>query len=214
MKERPSVLSPVDRFSEILFGLIMVLTVTGSISASTTGEVEIRTMLAGALGCNAAWGLVDGAMYLLTTALERGRTWSLIQNVRKDPEPESARARVRAALPEELADGVSPEALEELRVRLVTGPADRPRTVTGADLRGAVAIFLIVFFATLPVVLPFVLFTRVGVAIRISNGMALTMLFGAGAALGSYSGFGAVRTGLVTLAVGVVLVAVTIALGG
>ena len=37
------VLEPVDRVSEILFGLIMVLTFTGSLGVAEAGREDIRT---------------------------------------------------------------------------------------------------------------------------------------------------------------------------
>jgi hypothetical protein len=49
------VLAPIDRVSEVLFGLIMVLTFTGSLSVAEAGRDDVRTMLIGALGCNLAW---------------------------------------------------------------------------------------------------------------------------------------------------------------
>jgi len=67
------VLDPVERMSEILFGLIMVLTFTGSLSVATAGHEEVRGLLIGAIGCNLAWGLIDAVMYLLTILVERGR---------------------------------------------------------------------------------------------------------------------------------------------
>jgi hypothetical protein len=48
------VLEPIERVSEVLFGLIMVLTFTGSISVAEAGREDIRTMLEGELGCNIA----------------------------------------------------------------------------------------------------------------------------------------------------------------
>ena len=55
------VLDPIERISEILFGLIMALTFTGTLSAASAGRAEVREMLLGAIGCNLAWGLVDGS---------------------------------------------------------------------------------------------------------------------------------------------------------
>ena len=52
----PRVLDRLDRTSEVLFGLIMVLTFTGSISVADSGQGQIREILVGALGCNFAWG--------------------------------------------------------------------------------------------------------------------------------------------------------------
>ena len=58
------VLDPIDRISEVLFGLIMVLTFTGSLSVAESGRDDVRTMLIGALGCNLAWGIIDAMLYL------------------------------------------------------------------------------------------------------------------------------------------------------
>ena len=49
------VLDPAERISEVLFGLIMVLTFTGSLSIAEAGREDIRAMLIGALVCNIAW---------------------------------------------------------------------------------------------------------------------------------------------------------------
>ena len=53
-KRSVGVLDPIDRISEVLFGLIMVLTVTSSVSAATEVHRSVRTMLIGASGCNLA----------------------------------------------------------------------------------------------------------------------------------------------------------------
>src|SRR5436190_22554824 len=70
---RRRVLDPSERSAEILFGVIMVLTFTGSLSAATSGREEVRTMLIGAIGCNLAWGIVDAIMYLMNALGDRGR---------------------------------------------------------------------------------------------------------------------------------------------
>ena len=71
-KKSNRVLDPMDRISEVLFGLIMVLTYTGTLSVATASHAEVRTMLIGALGCNLAWGIIDGGLYLLARLHERG----------------------------------------------------------------------------------------------------------------------------------------------
>ena len=58
------VLDPIDRVSEVLFGLIMVLTFTGSLSVAEAGRDDVRTMLIGAVGCNVAWGVTRGLWVL------------------------------------------------------------------------------------------------------------------------------------------------------
>ena len=69
--KKDAILSPIDRISEILFGLIMVLTFTGTISATHPGRAELRDLLWSALGCNLAWGIVDAVMYLMNIVLSR-----------------------------------------------------------------------------------------------------------------------------------------------
>jgi hypothetical protein len=49
-------LEPDERIAEVLFGLIMVLTFTGSLSVAEAGRDDVRTMLIGAPGCNLALG--------------------------------------------------------------------------------------------------------------------------------------------------------------
>jgi hypothetical protein len=52
--EREPVLNPVDRVSELLFGLFMALTFVGAVSVAEGGREELRMMFAAALGCNLA----------------------------------------------------------------------------------------------------------------------------------------------------------------
>ena len=65
------ILDPIERISEVLFGLIMLLTFTGSLSAAESGKAEVRTMLVGAIGCNLAWSLIDATMYLMSSLAQR-----------------------------------------------------------------------------------------------------------------------------------------------
>ena len=54
---RERVLDPIERVSEVIFGLLMAMTFIGSLSVATAGREEVRTMMITALGCNLAWGL-------------------------------------------------------------------------------------------------------------------------------------------------------------
>lgn len=91
---REPVLSPVDRVSEMLFGLFMALTFTGAVSVAEQGDAQIRTMFIAALGCNLAWGLVDAVMYLVRTVTDRGRVLSLIHAVRAAPDAQAGRGLI------------------------------------------------------------------------------------------------------------------------
>src|SRR6187402_1874867 len=71
------VLDPIDRVSEVLFGLIMVLTFTGTLSVAEAGRTDVRAMLAGALGCNLAWGVIDAVLYLMGSLASKSRPRTL-----------------------------------------------------------------------------------------------------------------------------------------
>ncbi len=212
---RERVLDPVERLSEILFGLIMVLTFTCSISAATSGREEVREVLVGAIGCNIAWGIVDAVMYLMAVLLERGRGLAIARAVRASGSPEGGRKLLAGALPDPLDDLLEENALEGLRTKLVAMPEvpKRPRLVR-RDLAGALGVFLLVFLSTFPVVVPFLVVSPLPRAMRTSNAVAIFLLYLTGHSFGKHAGFGPVRTGLAMVAIGLALVAVTIAMGG
>ena len=93
------VLEPMERIAEILFGLIMVLTYTGTISVVTADRIQIRTMLIGALGCNLAWGIIDAGMYLMSRLHEQGRNILVLRAVRDTTNLDAARHAIANALP-------------------------------------------------------------------------------------------------------------------
>jgi len=193
----------------------MVLSFTGSIRVATAGRDEVRQVLIGALGCNLAWGLVDAVMYLMTLLVARGRGLALARAVRATADAERGRRVLAEGVPEPLDRLLDEQALEGVRSKLVAAPAlpDRPR-LTSADLGAALGVFLIVSLCTFPVILPFLFVRPLESAMRVSNAVALVMLYAAGHVVGRYAGFGPVKTGVAMVAVGVVLVSITMALGG
>jgi VIT1/CCC1 family predicted Fe2+/Mn2+ transporter len=213
-RRRKPVLEPTDRVSEIVFGLIMAMTFTGTLSA-TAGREDIRTMLIGAIGCNLAWGLVDAVMYIVTTLTERGRNLRFLQQVRATTELAVAQRLIGETLPEALTHSLQPVEIGTLWARLqsLPEPPRHPR-IGGRDFAAAAAVFLLVVASTFPVVVPFMVFDQVVTATRTSNAIAVVILFLAGHALGRHAGYLPWRTGLAMAAIGVVLVVLTIALGG
>ena len=212
---REPVLSPVDRVSEMLFGLFMALTFVGAITVAESGDAEIRAMFIAALGCNLAWGLVDAVMYLVRTVTDRGRSLSLIRSVRDAPDAATGHRLIEGALSKGMAGLVSTAEIEAMRGRIValTDLPARP-TLNRDDLTAALAIFLIVVAATFPVVLPFALIDDVGMAKNVSRAVAVAMLFFGGLALGRYAGYGSWKVGLLMAGLGTALVVAINALGG
>lgn len=214
-KSSKRVLEPVERVSEVLFGLIMVLTFTGSLSIAESGREDIRAMLIGALGCNLAWGVIDGVLYLMGCLAEKGRNLVTYQAVRKAIDPQKAHRLIRESLPALVASVLRSDEVESLRQRLNELPEPPARAqLSLRDWKGALGVFLLVFVSTLPVALPFVFMQNASQAMRVSNGIAVGMLFMAGAAYGRCMGRSAWTFGISMVVLGLVLVALTMALGG
>ncbi len=213
-KPSKRLLEPTERISEVLFGLIMVLTFTGSLSAAQAGRGEVRTMLIGALGCNLAWGIIDGFFYLMACFSERGRDIMTLRALRKAADPSEVQGIIAEVLPE-VASVLAPVEFEAMRHKLsqLPEPPPRPR-LTKSDWLGALGVFLLVFLSTFPVTIPFIFTRDARAGLRISNGVAVVMLFLAGYAFGRYAGGRPWVTGASMVVLGGVLVGITIALGG
>ncbi len=209
------VLEPIERISEVLFGIIMVLTFTGSLSVAQAGREDVRTMLIGALGCNLAWGVIDAIMYLMGCLTERRQKNRTVLAVRKAAQPEKAYRIILEALPPAVVPVLEEPELERIRLHMnqLPEPPARPK-LSGQNWRGAFGVFLLVFLSTLPVVLPFTFIDATSRALRLSNAIAIVMLFLTGFAFGRCAGYRPWLMGGAMVIVGGVLVAITIALGG
>jgi len=215
MKSSKRVLEPYERIAEVLFGLIMVLTFTGSLSVAQADRAEIRTMLIGALGCNLAWGIIDSIFYLMGCLSEQGRGIRSLRTLRKAASPEEAHRVIADELPPMVAATLNPTDYESMRQKLVQLPEPPSRPRLGKDeWLGALAVFLWVFLVTFPVALPFIFMHNPGPALRISNAIAIVLLFLTGYAFGRVAQYRPWLTGLAMIVLGSSLVAITIALGG
>ena len=209
------VLDPMERISETLFGLIMVLTFICSLGVATAGHINIQTILVGALGCNLAWGIVDGGLYLLARINEQGGNILTLRAIRQARDPETARRVIADALPPELASILPTEQLEMMWRKLQQLPEPRVRpSLTIRDWIGALGICLLSFLATFPVVLPFIVLSDARLALRVSYAVAIVMLFCCGYAFGYHSGLRPWAAGLSMVAIGGALVSVAVSLGG
>jgi VIT1/CCC1 family predicted Fe2+/Mn2+ transporter len=210
----PRLLDTNERFSEVLFGLIMVLTFTGSLSVAEAGTTEVKTMLIGAIGCNVAWGLVDASMYLMAAYAEHNKNATAMRAVRESADPAAAHKQIADALPPIVASVMTKDDFESLRKRLTAlDPPASPR-LGSRDLLGAAAVFCWVLAATFPVLVPFLVVGDARAALRLSNAVAIVMLFAAGYGLARPAGASPWKFGLSLVFIGALLVAITMALGG
>ena len=208
------ILDPIDRLSEIVFGLLMALSFTGTISVAASEGEQVGSVLMAALGCNVAWGIVDGVMFVLATAVERARRISYVEAIRTEPF-EQARQIFLDNLPEDVRLSASDELADAIFKRIrASQAAGHGGIVRGQDLIAAASICALVIASTLPPSIPFMFIDDLPIAMRVSNATAIVMLFAIGARLGKYMGRSPWPMALVMATIGSVLVAITIALGG
>ena len=206
------VLSPIDRLTELLYGIILVLTFTGTLRVASQGMDDVRTTLWAAVGCSVAWGFVDGSMYVFSCLVSRNRSYSLARQLRD--EPAAARTAIMASVPSVVAQALSSAEWDRVVTALGRIDVPPPARVKRNDLVGGVAIFVLANAALLPLAAPYALIADLGLAQRVSNALALALLFAVGYGLGRYMGERPLRVALLLVAFGFALVAATIALGG
>ena len=209
------ILEPMDRISEVWFGLIIVLTFTCSLSVKNAGREDVMGMILAAFGCNAAWGILDGFMYLQASFTGRARSIATLQALRQAQDSASAHQVIVDAMPPSIAGVMSGAELESIRNKLIRLPEVQARpSLTPHEWLEGMAVFLTVFLSTFPVAAPFLFITNTRLALRVSNGIALLMMFLTGYAFGRYAHYRPWRMGLWMVLIGVVLVAITVYLGG
>jgi VIT1/CCC1 family predicted Fe2+/Mn2+ transporter len=204
---------------EALFGLIMTLTFTlgADLVIQEQGQEGARLMMLGILGCNLAWGLIDGVLYVLDRAFERGRMHRIGHEVRSTPNALRARQLVADELDEllaPLADARQRDLLYAAIVERVKTEPVVPRPVTREDLLGGLESGLLVFACSFPAVLPFLMLDDPRLALRVSNAILLALLYYLGHRHARHTLAQPWIAGLVFLLAGLFLVAVAVRLGG
>jgi VIT1/CCC1 family predicted Fe2+/Mn2+ transporter len=211
-------LDPASRLGEVLFGLIMVLSVTLTAGLTVAeGREGVRQLLQAALGCNIAWGIIDAIMYIMNCMTARAEKARLIEAIQRAPDSETALAMVRQEIEprfEALVGAKERAALCEAIAAYLGRSEPVKTTVTKHDLYGALAAFWLVVLSCLPATLPFLIFTQPVRALRISNALLIVMLFLVGQKWAEYARTSRLLAGTVMVGIGLALVGVAILLGG
>jgi hypothetical protein len=210
-------IAPASSLAEVFFGLIMVLTFTlGAGLAAGEGEDSARTLLVAALGCNLAWGIIDGAMYIMDAMFNRSRSARIRSLLRQSGES-GALAIIAWELDPRISDSTTADERARFYRSILTLAGRRPVTRTRlerSDIYGAIACTVLVFLTALPAAVPFMLIDDARLALRVSNGLLVAMLFWVGYFWARHTNANRVLTGLAMMLVGVLLVGAAMALGG
>jgi VIT1/CCC1 family predicted Fe2+/Mn2+ transporter len=86
--------------------------------------------------------------------------------------------------------------------------------VTKIDLKTALGIFLLVFISTFPIAIPFIIVHDAKLALRISNLVAIILMFICGWLLAKYGGYNKWIASVAMTLIGLALVGLTVSLGG
>lgn len=208
--------TPENRLAEVICGIVMVLSFM-AVTGGTLEEFDSRALLWAIVGCNVAWGVVDGVTYVLGNLLNRSLTTRLAVEVKRAPDSPEVLAEVDHRIDQTVGSFLTEGQKAELRGWLVEGARRhevRPNRVTREDMYTAGACFVVVVSCVLPVVVPFLLIEDGRTALRVASGMMLLMLFGIGWRWAGYACLSRWKTGFALAGSGLVLWVVTVLLGG
>jgi len=212
-------LDPDDSLGEVLFGLIMVLTVTiGARLVAREDQLNVYQLVVTIIGCNIAWGVIDAVSYVLNGLFHRSRRARFYRSVKNA----TNEADALAAIEEEF--GLEDEPLEvrpEDRMHLYrsmlavsTHAAPERARLHKRDLISAVIIFALVSATALPGVVPFLLVGDINLALHLSNAVTILLLFVVGYWWGRYTDARPWRVGLEVTLLVTLLVLVAVVMGG
>ncbi len=204
--------------SEPMFGVIMVVCFTSVLRAyPNLAEKVIGTVLLSALFCCIAWGLVDGIFYAWEAHYELDKKKKLQARVRAASDPEKTRELVEDDLGDSIVDFMD-EADKEQIYQIIEKKVHKV-DLGGVSIKEDVTTVLIAFGlvvgSSIIVMLPFLLFSPVMTALKISNVTGIFLLF--------FMGFWREEdkraskkliTGGFTALVALIITVVTIVLGG
>jgi hypothetical protein len=212
---RPYV-SIADRFAEFLCGLVMLLTFT---LAARFWGASPREIVVGATGCALAWGVIDGVTLILNSMFQRGWRDRLVMDMRQKDRTEALKL-----MSEAFDVTLEPVSSESERVEIYDAFLRAAKNwkisngrVTKGDLLGGIGLVIIEGLCSLFVIIPALVIPDFEIALRVSNGLLVSMLFYLGyhrAAHARWDLGPRIVSGLVTMSVGVVLVLLAIVLGG
>lgn len=216
-----------DMTTEFFFGLLMALDITNVMRLALIGQTDefiISVITVAIIGCNFAWGLADGVMNSISQYYENLRQYQFAQKLRGMPDGDEATkltaealrgnmSTVQSALVDEVAlRQLSATVVVKSRFANLEPPRfGRPEWMvllisTGLNLVAALPILFVYSIAV---------FIGLNTATAVSNLVGLLMLF----LIGYYMSRKAksrksLYGGMLMVGVGLIMLVVTVAMGG
>jgi len=211
-------LDPSETLLEVLFGLIMALTITvGARLLSERADIVGVELALALLGCNVAWGVIDGALYLLGTHFNRNRRVQFVKRLQAASTEEEAMAAVRDEF--DFADEPSMRPQDEARLHrslldLFRHAGTGRARLQANDWVAAALIVMLVSMTAIPGLIPLLVLQDGFTALRVANALQVGLLFFTGYWWAHYSGGNRWLTGLAIALLGTALVLLAVPLGG
>ncbi len=209
-------LDPIDRLSETLFALMILISVTLAVRigmftsepAAPTAE-DVSRLLFAIFSVIVGWGAIDGVMYVLFCVFDRGEKQRLLMRIQSA----ATTAEAIEAIAEKLDPILEPITFAARRAALyedvlahLHDSHAKPVRVRRDDVIGGIGCVLVAVISVLPSLVPFLLFPGdFRLALRLSILISFGMLFAAGWGYGHYSRMTPWKTGLTMMAAGGVL---------
>ena len=212
-------LDPGETLGEVLGGFIMALTFTLGARLFAAGEqLEAHDLVLAIVGCNVAWGVIDATLFVLNSLFYRSRHarfFRALKDVRSETDALAAVAEEFGLEDEPLA--VHPEdrtRLYQSLLALSLRAAPARKGLRRQDFVAAIIVFALVSATAIPGVIPLLLLADSNLALHVSNGVLILLLFVVGYWWGGYTDAPSWRVGLTAMLIGGFMVLVAVALGG
>ncbi len=219
-------ISPTQAAVEFFYGLLMAMTLSNTLRlaliGSSIGDVVFIVSVA-IFGCNLAWGIADGAVSVLTSHFQNLYYYRKVKQIKDGADHEAARELAAEVLSEALTEIQEDILDEDARKRMadvaihaikrkdITKPAlGRSQWITAGwcvVLNVAAALPFIVLYQM-------ALFLDLNLVTLAANVAGAVLLFFLGRFLDRRLGDGTGRTGLVMVGLGMLMLAIIVALGG
>jgi VIT1/CCC1 family predicted Fe2+/Mn2+ transporter len=218
-------LYPHERLVEILYGLVIALTITSAVRVITGGgTLDIKLMVTTSLGAGLSWGIIDAMLYILVVMFQKHRYTRIASKISSAKDESEALATIQEDLEDSLVGTLDAEDQKSV-YRLVLHAQRRsskanyihqPKyiSITREDVFGAGQVFFAMLLATLVVVVPLLIIEPPHLAVLTSNIVAFVVLFIVGFSWAKHTNIRKTLFGSVLVSLGVAIVGISLILGG
>ena len=219
-------LFPHERLVEILYGLVIALTITSAIRVVTGGvDLNVDLMVTTSLGAGVAWGIIDAILYILVVVFQKHRYTRIAGKISSAKDESEALATIQEDLEDSLIGTLDAEDQKSVYRMVLHGQrranesgryTHQPKAVyiNKEDIFGALQVFLAMLAATLVVVIPLWLIEPPHLAVIFSNIIAFAALFLVGYTWAKHTNIRKTLFGVVLVTMGAAIVGISLVLGG